>query len=334
MVHFVKSTMNPGSYHGTDKKPPYFEGWYVKLVSKDLSHRFAIIPGISLSDNPSKPSHSFIQVLNGISGESIYIPFPEKAFISEPYQYNIHVAGNHFHAAGIHLEIDHPELAIHGDLSFSGGVPWPVNLFSPGIMGWYAWVPGMECYHGVLSFNHHIHGSLSINGETIDFTGGLGYMEKDWGKAFPQAWIWYQSNHFQHPNLCITASMAIIPWGKLAFPGFIVGLWHEGRLFRFATYTGAKVRDLSISDDQVHWILEGSNHRLEMNARRTSGGILLAPTIAGMDRRIAETLTATIEIKLSHRKGSNWIGILEDVGSCAGLEAVGDLDRLINMIPR
>ena len=26
-------------------------------------------------------------------------------------------------------------------LSFKGGEPWPVSWFSPGIMGWYAWIP-------------------------------------------------------------------------------------------------------------------------------------------------------------------------------------------------
>ena len=34
---------------------------------------------------------------------------------------------------------------------------------------------------------------------------------------------------------------AIIPWLGSTFWGTIVGLWHEGRLYRFATYTGAKM---------------------------------------------------------------------------------------------
>ncbi|WP_243392439.1 MULTISPECIES: tocopherol cyclase family protein [unclassified Mesotoga] len=30
----------------------------------------------------------------------------------------------------------------------------------------------------------------------IDLTGGKGYIEKDWGRSLPDAWIWMQSNNF------------------------------------------------------------------------------------------------------------------------------------------
>ena len=49
-----------------------------------------------------------------------------------------------------------------GRLVFEGITPWPVSITSPGIMGWYAWVPKMECYHGVLSLDHRIQGDLQI----------------------------------------------------------------------------------------------------------------------------------------------------------------------------
>jgi hypothetical protein len=51
-------------------------------------------------------------------------------------------------------------------------------------MGPYAFVPFMECYHGILSMDHKINGQLIIHDEIIDFTGGKGYMEKDWGQSF------------------------------------------------------------------------------------------------------------------------------------------------------
>ena len=55
-----------------------------------------------------------------------------------------------------------------------------VKLFlSPGIMGPYSFIPFMECYHGILSMNHKILGSLKYNDENISFNGGKCYMEKD-----------------------------------------------------------------------------------------------------------------------------------------------------------
>ena len=55
----------------------------------------------------------------------------------------------------------------------------------PGVMGPFSFVPFMECYHGVVNIDHKISGSLMINNEEIDFTDGYGYIEKDWGKSFP-----------------------------------------------------------------------------------------------------------------------------------------------------
>ena len=64
-------------------------------------------------------------------------------------------------------------------------------------MGWYSFVPFMECNHGIVSVNHDLYGEISVNGNVIDFNNGKGYIEKDWGVSFPEAWIWIQSNNFR-----------------------------------------------------------------------------------------------------------------------------------------
>ncbi len=113
-------------------------------------------------------------------------------------------------------------------------------------MGPYSFAPFMECYHGVLSFDHDMNGTLIMNGESVNFDGGRGYIEKDWGRAFPRAWVWGQSNHFDHPGTSITISVATIPWLRTSFRGFIIGLWHDRKLYRFATYTGATDHESAI----------------------------------------------------------------------------------------
>jgi hypothetical protein len=183
----------------------------------------------------------------------------------------------------------------------------------------------MECYHGVLSFDHRISGSLNINDEAIDFEGGRGYIEKDWGKSFPSAWVWFQSNHFETPGTCITASIAVIPFLGTNFNGFIVGLWHEGKLFRFATYTGASVEKLEIDDKCVHWTLVDKRYRLERTATIALGGLILGPTRIDMGKRVSETLQATVDVCLSTIDGEL---IFEGQGRHAGFEVQGDIDRL------
>jgi tocopherol cyclase len=40
----------------------------------------------------------------------------------------------------------------------------------------------------------------AVGGRRVDFSGGSGYIEKDWGRSFPRAWIWAQSNTFTQPG--------------------------------------------------------------------------------------------------------------------------------------
>jgi tocopherol cyclase len=189
----------------------------------------------------------------------------------------------------------------------------------------------METYHGVVSLDHAIQGSLKIDDKMIDFNNGRGYIEKDWGQAFPAAWVWFQSNHFEKPGTCITASIAIIPWVGQSFAGFIIGVWHRNQLYRFATYTGARVEALEIADREVHWTVRDRQHRLHMVAQRAEGGLLNAPTPVSMGRRILETLNASIQVRLERVEGERGETLFEGTGKIAGLEAVGELERLVEM---
>ena len=321
MFWLLRSTISPAMYHGFGKKPPYFEGWYYKLVSEDGKHRLAVVPGVILGET----AHAFIQVLDGVSGYTAYHTFPIDSFWASKNDFDIRIGENRFTVDQVDLNISDEFGKVQGSLKFQGGTPWPGSLVSPGIMGWYAWVPRMECYHGVLSFDHLIQGSLQINQTAIDFGGGHGYIEKDWGQSFPAAWVWFQTNHFSTPGSCLTASVAIIPWMRSAFRGFIIGFWHQRQLFRFATYTGAKIEKLEIGEHLVAWVVGDDRYRLEMVVRQAPGGLLLGPTKVEMGKRVPETLSAKVDLRLSDR-GQNIL--FEGQGNFAGLEVNGEIDRL------
>jgi len=322
---FFHSTLNPAVYHGHRRSAPYFEGWYYKLVSADETLKCAVIPGIFLGEN----GHCFIQVLDGDTGRSAYHTYPLDQFAASRQGLDVQIGRSRFTVDGITLDVNTAEGQACGELCFRGGKAWPVTVTSPGIMGWYAWLPRMECYHGVLSFDHVIEGALNLDGRTGDWTGGRGYIEKDWGQSFPAAWIWFQSNHFSMPGTCVTASVALIPWLGSAFRGFIVGLWHEGKLYRFATYTGARITHLAMTDEHVTWVMRDRRHTLELLAERAEGGLILGPTRLEMGKRVHETLRASVHVRLT--RGAQLI--YEGAGRHAGLEAHGDLDRLLGIRP-
>ncbi len=332
MIDFVRRTMHPLRYHGKRRqRPPFFEGWYYKLVDATEQHRFAVIPGVFLTQDP----HAFIQVLDGATGQATYHRYPLETFWAADDRFEVHIGPNRFDMTTMALLIERPEQQIVGQVRFGSVTPFPVSLPSPGIMGWYAWVPGMECYHGVVSLDHLIYGELCIDERPISFDGGRGYGEKDWGRKFPEAWIWFQSNHFATPGTSLTASIAIIPWGPGAFPGFIIALWHEGRLYRFATYTGAVTESLEVSDDTVHWVVGDNKHRLEMTVRQSANslfGLLKGPDDAAMGKRVDETLDATVEARLIERDGGRSLTVFHETGRNGGLEVHQVESRLLPML--
>jgi tocopherol cyclase len=322
LQNFIYRTLRPEMYHGHGKRPPFFEGWYYKLVSADESQRYAVIPGVQLGED----GHAFVQVLDGVNLKANYYRFPLEVFWASSQEFEVRIADNRFTLDEIELNINGKEGQLEGKLKFEHIVGWPVSWRSPGIMGWYAWAPFMETYHGVLSFDHTILGGLEIDGKVIDFQSGRGYIEKDWGKSFPQAWIWFQSNHFESPGISLTASAAIIPWLRSSFRGFIVGLWLDGELYRFATYTGAKIEALSVADDRAEMVISDANYLLEMTAVRERGGLLRGPTQVDMGLRVAETLGADVLVRLREKSGKE---VFSGRGRHGGLEIQGDIARLL-----
>jgi hypothetical protein len=326
----------PQNFHGHDARAPFFEGWYFKLVDAEGKRRFAVIPGLFL-DPAGVDSHAFVQTLDGVTGVTRYVRYPLHDFVAHPSRFRIRVGPNLFSRDEIALNLAGEDgVEMRGVLRFHGVQGWPVTPTSPGIMGWYSYLPFMECYHGVLGFDHTITGSLVVDGAQVDFHGGRGYIEKDWGQAFPQAWIWMQSNHFGAPGICLTASVARIPWMGTAFRGFIVGFWHEGRLYRFATYTGATITHLAVKDHTVEWVMRGPVRmegvrrmlRLEIAATRADEQVdlLHAPSRTAMLQRVLESLTATLDVRLLDERDRP---IFEGSGKFAGLELGGDLQTIL-----
>ena len=322
------NTLHPDRYHGFNKKPPYFEGWYYKLVSADEKVRMAIIPGVYLAPDQDK-NHCFVQVFDSNAESVRYHRYPYAAFQAGRDSFEIQVGPNTFSRDAISLNIEDEIGRLNGSLRFTDLHPWPVTTFSPGAMGWFAWVPLMECYHGVVSMDHRIDGRIKLDNQVLDFSGGRGYIEKDWGRQFPSAWIWGQSNHFDAPGVSLMLSVAVIPWVGRSFGGFIIGLLYDGVIHRFATYNRGRIDALSVNDVDVELVVKNRTHRLHITANRVKGGLLQAPTTNTMDRRIIETLDARIDVRFEDLAGRE---IFSGTGRHAGLETVGDLDRLIRMV--
>ncbi len=307
-------------YQGWGNTRQYFEGWYFKLVNASETKAYAFIPGIAMEE--SGESHAFIQLLDGKEKRSEYFSFDAGTFFPSAKSFEVSIGNNYFSQKGIRLDLPN----VTGSLEFSGVVPWPSHWYSPGIMGPYTFVPFMECNHGIVSMDHSLSGSLTIYGELIDFTGGRGYIEKDWGHSFPSAYIWMQSNHFSTPGISFKASVARIPWVTGKFTGFIAGLWLGDRLYRFTEYNRTHLSSLSVTSSTVEMEFRNSDSILSISAPVDKPTALAAPVKGMMGGRIEESMTSAISLTLTERGTGRIIYTGEGRNAC--IEISGNMKTL------
>ena len=112
MKRWIYETLHPEIYHGHDRRPPYFEGWYYRLINAAEDQRYAIIPGIFLGAN----RHAFIQVLEGHTRRTAYHTFPVEQFHADRQHFEVRVGESVFTRQGLQLALDRPEPLgqIHG----------------------------------------------------------------------------------------------------------------------------------------------------------------------------------------------------------------------------
>jgi len=331
MLHRIRNVWHPDRFHFAHRLRRgggEFEGWYFKLVDARGEQPLAVIPGVFLGEG----AHAFVQVLDGREARAWYHRYDLADFEAAPDRLDLRIGENRFSSDGVTLAIaadaTDPDAAAHGTVRFSPWRPWPVTWASPGVMGPYGFVPFMECNHGILSVDHALEGAFEVCGRTVSYDGGRGYTEKDWGKRFPSAYVWTQSNHFDREGISLTASIARIPWLTGAFRGFLVGLLLDGELHRFTTHGGAVIESLTLSDTHLHLRIRNRDLRLEVDTRKESGGVLRAPYEQQMIERVAEAMTSDLDLRVTRLADHRLL--YEGRGRHACLEMQGDLALILD----
>jgi hypothetical protein len=314
----LKHLHEPILFQGYKKKNKYFEGWYYKLVSKDEKYKVAFIPGISLA---KEKSHSFIQVFISkkepeMSLKTDYFRFEKQAFKFEDTPFKVSIADNTFEAEGLSINLNSSYLKVKGQIQIGGLSPIDKGIWSPNIMGPFGYLNFMECYHGVVSMTSPLQGELEIDGQMISFDGGKGYIEKDWGKSFPRAYVWLQTNHFKDRKTSLMFSYADIPFLGFYFKGLICNLLYNNREYRFATYNFSKVIAEEITPKKATYVLKKGKYTLHIEAIQQDQIDLASPINGAMVHTIKEGLSGEVRIKLYDKKTL----LYEDIGIEAGIE--------------
>ncbi|SHO50744.1 tocopherol cyclase family protein [Anaerocolumna xylanovorans] len=274
------------------KQRPYFEGWYFKHQYKE--EVLAFIPGI----NREKGSDitPFLQIIAG--SRSFCLTFsPKECFIDRKACY-IRLGKNVFTKEGIMIDITAEGLTLKGVLLYRS-----LHPIAYSIMGFFRYLPFMECKHEVISMSHRLSGNLTMNDRTLPFDKGIGYIEKDWGHSFPSSYLWLQCNDFSGDTCSVMLSVAHIPLWGTQFTGCICAIHYKGKEYRLATYLG--VRILSATPSLI--MLRQGDYFLRIRIKETSSPSsydLNAPLKGKMDRIIKEAHLCEGNFLLSHKKQS------------------------------
>ena len=325
VLHKIKRIWHPEWFHGIKKGN--FEGWYYKNVTSSQDFVFSFIPGVAMGlskISTLKKPHAFLQIIDGTNEKYWYIDYPVDDFKYTKNNFEASIQDNYFSEKFVKFNLDRDDLTLLGELKYSNHFHWPKSFFSPGITGPTAFLPGMQNYHGVVSFNHDIQGEIILNGNKINFSNGKGYIEKDWGKSHPNAWIWMQSNNFSTPNASLSGAVANVPYLKRNLRGFLVFLLYNNKLYSFTSYNRAKITDFQQNDKEFYLELSKKSLQLQINGTMI-GGIKMKAMSDEKVHYITESLQSTLNVKLLKKDKV----IFEDQGLCSGLEWKG-LERLFD----
>jgi hypothetical protein len=319
----IKTILNPDLYHGTRKNNNFFEGWYFKLVDPSQKYSYCFIPGITLSGD----KHSFIQILEGHTSCYKYIKYPAESFTFDPSSFHVNISNNSFCISEINVDLMFGSKHITGKLQLKDTKLWPGSVINPGSMGFYNYLSFMQCYSQVCSIDSNIVGSLIIGDTTIDFTGGKAYIEKNWGKAFPNSYIWSQCNNFNITDTALTCSIANIPLPISNFTGFLIGLYINGSFHKFTSINRSSLK-LDFSKNSISIATSNKSHHLRFvtYASPKSFMNLYAPRGNAMLPIAKESLQGDVSFELFDNSTNSLL--YHDRGYCCGLEFGGNYKTL------
>jgi hypothetical protein len=266
------------------KSKPYFEGWYYKQQAGGKT--LAVIPGRA-------DGGAFIQVVTETA--SYHIEYPLAAYkLMRRKAFNkfiLQIGDNYFSHSGIRLNISQHDISLSGELKYRNLTP-----LNGDIMGPFRLFP-MECRHEVISMKHHVSGEIILNGESLCFHDGTGYLEADSGHSFPESYTWAHSNHFK-ANCSIMAAIAKIPFCGFRFIGCICVVWLNGKEYRLATYKGVKI--LRCEHNLIE--LKQGKYHLVIASGQKNAHQLAAPKAGVMSRFIKESAScpAVFVFKINH----------------------------------
>ncbi|MFB6342916.1 tocopherol cyclase family protein [Saccharicrinis sp. FJH62] len=269
----------------------YFENWLFKLVSEDRNSVLVIIPVMELGSN----QRCYVQFLNGITGETCVAYYDLSELISSKYEMNFSFGENSFSEKGIKISIDQKGFKGSGKIRFGELMEYPSYGLKRNVIGYLSFMPFQHIYYAVISMHHKISGSISINNQTLNFDNGTGFIEKTWGKYYPESWLYIGCNTFTVPDTYFVITVSTVNLGFTKILGNVGYFYYKGKLINLSFYTKTKFTKFDQQGKVLLVELTKGKHRIEISLIPRNKGKIKIPS-ATDNRYVSESADSTLHL--------------------------------------
>ena len=287
--------------NGVIDTEPWFEWWFYKVVLPDTGDAFFFTYGVvnpwdTAMDNPS--SSAFVSMGN----------FTERAFTEERYPPSDFTAS--YQATDVRIGDQHAtDKMITGSLVDSDGgvVSWDIQIeprWRFNAMTWTMFLSNLSnIFWYPVQADALFSGWIDYKGQLYTFEDAPGFQDRNWGRSFPEWWVWIVANHFDgHPNtaLAVGGGQPVLLDAIHGFESVGVGLLHEGKEYTWRPH------DFDLIRLNVHWgtwLVEAINtdgYKIEIEASAPCDSFmdLVFMTPQGVEFHDFEALTGEVTVRL------------------------------------
>jgi len=336
---------DPNGIHNLGQSP-HFEGWYYRITHPERNESWVLIAAYWM--DKGQRGRAFVELIHSPSGTSYTQVIPH---------FDIDEVQNH--EGEFAIKVDQVFLSadrIKGVLKAENGQDVYLDLDIDGCARWGApddernrWTMGWATEAPFVPLRWHVHHLKAFVTGTID-TGANewrvdGYpmhQEKNWGRAFPTSWVWFQSNQFSdRPDVALVAAGGPIFPSRWSPDGYMIGLRWMDQFFTWRTQDTHLFPDVDFHVDDASgmglWRLVGENyrHRIEISVKAPADELIPihVPTDDGLKMGAVEHLGANMEVSLFRRQGLSWVLMDTFQSTSSAVEAGGEFARNEGLIP-
>ncbi|MBE6023037.1 MAG: hypothetical protein E7231_07365 [Cellulosilyticum sp.] len=302
------------------KQKNYFEEWQMKVLDAKQEK----VLGISIHlDQIGETNEGMLQVSydTGIDCNRISFKCDELSSHEEAI-----IAGkNHIGAEEVLLDINEKKLSIKGKLMINRVINLNQSFLKPGLMGYYKHIPFLEFYQEVLTLQGKVAGEFCIDGETVDFTDGHYFLQKQWGSKFPNVWLWAQCSGFEKKkDLAIMVGVARLKVLFNYYTAFAIPIYYNDQVEIFSNYNGGHISKLYRYKGYIHCTIIQKDKLLDLKIYGRDEVERTSSKESHGIRDIYECNRVKMEVKISQ----NGNVLLEDSSLECSIEMGGNTSKL------